>query len=157
TIITSSDRALTFEKQSSVTIPAGTTVTSDPVELTLPALSDLAITLYLPSPTVPTTSHPQAATGYLSGTGDFTPAPDASAFDTTVKQWFFLESVDVLATSEASAIVAFGDSIIDGAGSTYDANTRWPDFLAKRLVAANKNFGVLNEGINGNRVLNSLL
>src|SRR5262249_19232586 len=74
-----------------------------------------------------------------------------------VAQWFFLDGVDVLAPGNTSAIVAFGDSIIDGAGSTYDANTRWPDFLASRLVAAGKPFGVLNQGINGNKVLNTLL
>jgi lysophospholipase L1-like esterase len=63
----------------------------------------------------------------------------------------------VLSDSASGAIVALGDSIIDGAGSTYDANTRWPDVLARRLVAAGKRFGVLNQGINGNKVLNSLL
>jgi len=150
-------RTLAFDGQPAVTIPAGSTVTSDPVKLTLPALSDLAITLYLPTMTLPSTSHPQAATGYLSGAGDFTTDLDGAAFQTTVRQWFFLDAIEVLTGSAAGAIVALGDSIIDGAGSTYDANTRWPDFLARRLVAANEPFGVLNQGINGNKVLNSLL
>jgi len=150
-------RPLTFAAQSSVSVPPGSTVASDPVVYTLPPLSDLTITLYLPDATLPTTSHPQAATGYLSGSGDFTASVDGSPFQTPIRQWFFLASVDVLALNDASAIVAFGDSIIDGAGSTYDANARWPDFLARRLVAADKPFGVLNQGINGNKVLNSLL
>jgi len=151
------DRTLSFAGQPSVAIPAGATVTSDPVALALPALSDLAITLYLPTKTLPDTSHPQAATGYLSDAGNFTQDVDGAAFQKTVRQWFFLDDVEVHASSAAGAIVAFGDSIIDGAGTTYDANTRWPDFLARRLVAANKQFGVLNQGINGNKVLNSLL
>jgi lysophospholipase L1-like esterase len=113
--------------------------------------------LYLPTQTLPSTSHPQAATGYLSGVGDFSNDLDGASFQTGVGQWFFLDAVEVLVGSDAGAIVAFGDSIIDGAGTTYDANTRWPDFLARRLVAANKPFGVLNQGINGNKVLNSLL
>jgi outer membrane protein assembly factor BamB/lysophospholipase L1-like esterase len=150
-------RTLTFAGQSSVTIPAGATMTSDPVALALPPLSDLTITLYLPSPTVPTTSHPQAATGYVSGPGDFTQSVDGGPFQTTVRQWVFLDSVEVLSGADAGAIVALGDSIIDGAGSTYDANTRWPDFLARRLVDAHEDRGVLNQGINGNKVLNSLL
>jgi outer membrane protein assembly factor BamB/lysophospholipase L1-like esterase len=150
-------RPLTFGGQPSVSIPAGATATSDPVALTLPDLSDLAITLYLPASTPPDTSHPQAATGYLSGTGDFTADVDGTAFPTVVRQWFFLDSVDVLVRNDAASIVAFGDSIIDGAGSTYDANTRWPDVLARRLVAARAPFGVLNQGINGNKVLNTLL
>jgi outer membrane protein assembly factor BamB/lysophospholipase L1-like esterase len=151
------DRTLAFGGQSSVTIPAGSTVTSDAVALTLPHLSDLAITLYLPATTLPSTSHPQAATGYLSGTGDFTKDVDGTAFRQVVRQWFFLDAVEVLVRNDAASIVAFGDSITDGVGSTYDANTRWPDFLARRLVAAHKPFGVLNQGINGNKVLNSLL
>src|SRR5262249_19939581 len=122
-----------------------------------PPLTDLAITLYLPAMTLPTTSHPQAATGYVAGPGDFTADVAGAAFHTTIPQWFFLDDVDVLAGPDASAIVAFGDSIIDGAGSTYDKNTRWPDFLARRLVAANEARGVLNQGINGNKVLSTLL
>src|SRR5262249_11539740 len=115
------------------------------------------ITLYLPIATLPGTSHPQAATGYLSGAGDFTTDVDGAAFPTTVRQWFFLDAVEVFGGGGAGAIVAFGDSLIDGAGTTYDANTRWPDDLARRLLAANKRFGVLNQGINGNKVLHSLL
>src|SRR5262249_26781309 len=150
-------RRLRFNGQRSIAVAAGATVTSDPVDLTVPALSDLAITLYLPTATLPTTSHPQAATGWVSGAGNFTGDRGASAFSTTVRQWFFLDAVDVRAPGSASAIVALGDSIIDGTGSTYDANTRWPDFLAQRLVAAERPFGVLNQGIDGNKVLNSLL
>ena len=150
-------RSLTFDGQSAVAIPAGAAVTSDPVELALPALSNVTITLYLPDQTVPTTSHPQAATGYVSAAGDFTQSTDATAYRTAILQWVFLDSVEVRAQSDARSIVAFGDSIIDGAGSTYDKNTRWPDFLASRLVGAGKPFGVLNQGINGNKVLQSLL
>jgi polyvinyl alcohol dehydrogenase (cytochrome) len=77
---------LSFDGQPSVTIPPGSTATSDPVKLMLPALSDLAVTLYLPASTLPGTSHPQAATGYLSGAGNFTTDVDGSAFPTTVRQ-----------------------------------------------------------------------
>ena len=52
------------------------------------------------------------------------------------------------------AVVAFGDSITDGARSTPDTNNRWPDHLAKRLLAQGIKMGVLNAGIGGNRVLN---
>ena len=150
-------RSLAFLGRPSVAVAPGSTITSDPVAVELPPLGDATITLYLPDPTVPTTSHPQAATGYLSGTGDFTGSSDGVPFATKIRQWVFLDSLDVLAPGDASAVVAFGDSIIDGAGSTYDANTRWPDFLARRLVAANERLGVLNQGINGNKVLNTLL
>ncbi len=61
----------------------------------------------------------------------------------------------MLAPGSTSALVAFGDSITDGARSTVDANHRWPDFLAARLLArgGGKRIGVLDAGIGGNRIL----
>src|SRR5258707_9615247 len=69
--------------------------------------------------------------------------------------WVFLTGVDVLAPESAAAVVAFGDSITDGARSTVDANRRWPNILADRLLARRKgrNIGVLDAGIGGNRIL----
>lgn len=150
-------RALRFDDRPSVTVPAGAVVTSDPVELDVPALGDLAISLYFPQATVPTTSHPLGARGYSSGGGDFTSAVDGAPFKAAMNHWVFLDAVEVRADDGAVAIVAFGDSVTEGTGTTFDANRRWPDFLARRLVAAGKRFGVLNQGINGNKVLNSLL
>jgi len=50
--------------------------------------------------------------------------------------------------------VTLGDSITDGVGSTSAANHRWPDILAERLAARRgASFGVVNQGISGNRVL----
>jgi lysophospholipase L1-like esterase len=152
-----SARALSFAGAPSVAIAAGATVTSDPADLDLPALGDLAITIYLPDETVPSTSHPQAARGYVSGAGDFTASVDGAPFQTVTPHWFFLDAVDVAPRGDAAAIVAFGDSVTEGTGTTFSANRRWPDFLARRLADAGLPFGVLNQGINGNKVLNSLL
>jgi lysophospholipase L1-like esterase len=79
----------------------------------------------------------------------------------TVSDWCFVKGVDVSvkntkkAAANPAAIVAFGDSITDGAKSTRDSNSRWPDILAQRLQANKKtaNISVLNEGISGNRLL----
>ncbi|HZR79546.1 MAG TPA: SGNH/GDSL hydrolase family protein [Candidatus Binatia bacterium] len=149
-------RVLTFGGSSATAIAAGATATSDPVDLVVPALADVAITLYLPEPTVPTTSHPLSATGWVA-TGDATADAAGAAFGRTTAHWVFLASVDVLAGRGDGAIVAFGDSITEGTGTTFDANRRWPDVLAERLVSAGMPRGVLNQGINGNKVLNSLL
>ena len=67
--------------------------------------------------------------------------------------WFLLARVEVSAPANAAAVVAFGDSITDGARSTVDTNNRWPDHLARRLAAAGRPVAVLNAGISGNRVL----
>ncbi|WP_217197215.1 SGNH/GDSL hydrolase family protein [Streptomyces buecherae] len=56
--------------------------------------------------------------------------------------------------SRRGAVVAFGDSITDGYGSTVDANKRYPDQLAERLSAAGRARSVLNAGIGGNLLLN---
>ncbi len=150
-------RALRFAGEASVAIPAGSTVTSDPVELALPPLTDLAITLYLPGVVVPQTSHPQAATSYVTGPGDFTNVSEGSPFQTAMSHWVFLDAVEVLPEGNASAIVALGDSVTEGTGTTFNANRSWPAFLARRLNGVNQSRSVLNLGINGNRVLHSLL
>jgi lysophospholipase L1-like esterase len=153
-----SDRALMFQGQPSTTVPARSIVVSDPVELNVPALVDLAISLFLPKPTEATTLHVLAKqTSYLStDTGDSTAAvkfPVARA----IHSWPFLTGVDVAASPRATTIVAFGSSLTDGDGTTSDTNQRWPDVLARRLQKSadrKAEIGVLNEGIIGNRLLN---
>ena len=72
-------------------------------------------------------------------------------------QWFFLCGVDVLAPSDALGVVALGDSLTDGNISTIDAFCRWPDQLARRLVArAGRPVGVMNNGLGGNRILHDI-
>jgi lysophospholipase L1-like esterase len=152
-----SDRTLKFHGKLSATVAAGSGVVSDPVELDVPALSDLAISLFLPQPTEAKTSHSMAKqTSYVSPeTGDSTAAvkfPVAKAIHT----WPFLTGVDVEASPRGAAIVAFGSSLTDGDGTTADANRRWPDVLADRLqksAGRKAEVGVLNEGIIGNRLL----
>ena len=159
TIDSGSAGALRFAGQPSVTVAAGDTVVSDPVEVGVPALADLAIDLYLPgdssADTAGATYHAGAlTTSYLSETGDHT-GVGALPVARTIPSWFYLARVDVLAPAGTPGIVTLGDSITDGTASTRDTNSRWPDFLARRLVARRGNTppGVMNVGIGGNRVL----
>jgi lysophospholipase L1-like esterase len=86
----------------------------------------LVISFYLPSINGPATFHPSAhQTNYIAA-GDS----------------------DLL-----GAVVTMGASITEGHVSTEDANHRWPDFLASRLVNAGLKIGVPNQGISGNRLL----
>src|SRR5215813_2041612 len=153
-----SDRAVSFQGRSTVTIPARSTVVSDPVDLGVPALSDLAISLFFPESTAATTLHNLAKqTNYVSAeTGDHT-ADIKFPVDKTTRSWPFLTGVDVAASSRGAAIVAFGSSLTDGDGTTTDANRRFPDVLAERLQGSSHGkaeLSVLNEGIIGNRLLN---
>lgn len=154
----SSDRTLMFHGHSSATVPARSMVVSDPVDLDVPALSDLSISLFLPNATEATTTHILAKqTSYVSPeTGNSTAAVKFPVAK-TIHSWPFLTGVDVAASSRGIAVVAFGSSLTDGDGSTLDANRRWPDVLAERLQKDAKLkavIGVLNEGIIGNRLLN---
>jgi lysophospholipase L1-like esterase len=182
-IAAGTDRPLTFSGMGSITIPPGAPVLSDPVDLDVAALSDLAISLYLPGSVQATTIHGSAfQTNYVSQAGNFTGAATLPT-QNTITSWPFLTEVDVTDPGGA-AIVALGDSITDGSNTTTDTNHRWPDLLALRLqttrdlvgaqagakaaaggaqasgnrniaglVAWNGRLGVVNRGIGGNRLL----
>ena len=154
-IAADSDRALTFNGKPSVSIPPGALILSDPVDLEVAPLADLAVSVYLPGETGPLTMHGTGLhTTYISKAGDFSAAP-ALTETTTSQSWYFLSGVEVLAPADASALVAFGDSITDGATSTVDSDSSWPSALARRLAAnpATAHIAVVNQGISGNRLL----
>ncbi len=132
----------------------GVVVVSDPVDIDVPALGDLAISLYMASDTGAPTAHATALhTTYVSAEGDFTGQSEFPVAGTT-QQYYWISSVEVAAPSDAAAIVAFGDSITDGARSTTETNNSWPALLAARLGSdkAGGNIAVINEGIGGNRL-----
>lgn len=152
-----SDRALTFNGLSSVTIPPGATIVSDAAALDAPPLTDLAVSLYFPDRTSVTTQHGGAQQVSYAATGDVTGSDTLPEGAWEEHSWYALTGVDVYAPG-ASAVVALGDSITDGNHSTQSANHRWPDDLAVRLAAnpttrAAGVLGVVNTGISGNRVL----
>ena len=147
-------RAVTFGGQPTVTLARGAEIVSDAVRLDVPSDSDLLLSLYLPGPTGPATYHAAArATGWTAS-GNHTADATSDGFAGRTASYWFLDGVDV--QSHAGGSVAFvGDSITDGGGSTQDADRRWPDYLADRMLtrATTLQFGVLNAGISGNRVL----
>lgn len=150
-----SDRALAFNGKPSVTIPPGAEMISDAVDLDVPKLADLAVSVYVPGDTGPASAHSMGLhTAYISKAGDFTAAPEFT--DATNSQtWYWVSDVDVQAPAAAATIVAFGDSITDGATSTPNTDRSWPSALAQRLAAnpATANLAIVNQGISGNRVL----
>jgi lysophospholipase L1-like esterase len=152
---TGSATPLTFNGKPSIVIPPGALMLSDPVALKVAPASNLAVSLFLPDqPVNQLTFHPFAdQTNYLVP-GNLVTAPSLDS-PQTFFTWDFLKGIDVTADEKSASIVTFGDSITDGAHSTRDANARWPDVLANRLLANKKtaNLGVLNQGIGGNRVL----
>jgi len=158
TVLAGSSHALTFGGASSVTIPSGAPALSDPVPLALSPFTDLALSLYLPGTVAATTLHGLALQAtYISSAGNFAANPTMPVSGTT-GTWPFLTEIDVSSGPGAGApcIVAIGDSMTDGVGSTSHLNRRWPDWLARRLQAELGPYGrigVVNRGISGNQLL----
>jgi lysophospholipase L1-like esterase len=147
-------KAVTFNGQPSVSIPAGALAVSDPVPFKLPALSDLTVSFFLPNPSGPVTEHQLGNATSYHVPGNVVSSATLQA-PTTSTSWYYLNGIDTLAAPDAAAVITIGDSITDGAKSTIDTNQRWPDELARRLQADPKyrNLSVLNEGISGNKIL----
>ena len=152
-IATGTERVVTFAGASSAVMTPGAPLLSDPIDLAVNDLATLVVSLYFPVITGPCTCH---ATGiqdtWISERGDFTASAFAPAQKIDARP--FLSGVEVL-TAAAGVVVALGDSITDGVGSTSGANRRWPDLLAEKLATRRRGkLGVVNQGISGNRVLN---
>ena len=159
-IVPNTDRTLTFGGSPSTSIPAGALVVSDPVDLDVAPLANLAVSLYFAGKVSATTEHSLAQqTAYLSPAGNFAAATALPSGGSTTTSWHFLNGVEVGSRSPRDAIVALGDSITDGYASTVDANHRWPDYLASRLQEKHRTSGiaVVDQGISGNRVLHDFI
>jgi lysophospholipase L1-like esterase len=153
-IVAGTDRTLMFNGKPAVTIPQGAQMISEPVDLQIPQLGDLAISIYVSGEVGQVTTHQTGLHTTYIASGDATARPVLNDA-TTTRSYVFLSAVDVMAPADTGAIVAFGDSITDGATSTNDANASWPSALAARLLTASgaPKFAVLNQGISGNRLL----
>ena len=145
-------KPLTFSGKSSVMIPYGTLIVSDPVAFDLKPGSDLAVTIYI-------SKAPKKTSGHRSARGEVVFIQSGNAVtqkelpsSVPNKCWYYLCGVEVLAPASGAAVVCLGDSITDGKGSTEGQNRRWPDYLARRLQAnpETADIGVLNQGIGGN-------
>jgi lysophospholipase L1-like esterase len=147
-----SARAVTFGGANAVTIPAGSTATSDELAFTVAAGSDLTVSMYLPEATGAPTEHVFAGRTNYAAPGDQFAAAGLRESRST-GAYYFLSGLDVHNTAASGALVAFGASVTDGLGSKAGTNQRWPDLLAARLRSSGRTVGVLNTGISSNRLL----
>ncbi len=150
-------RTLTFNGSGAASMIKGSELLSDPVDLRLGNLDDLVVSLYFPQNTGPTTFHGSSIQDNFVGPSNLVTQPGGTAYTLTRRCcWFFLSGVDVETDKSKGSIVVLGDSITDGTASTFNANNRWPDQLAERLVASadpwDKVPGVLNAGLAGSRL-----
>ena len=157
-INTATDKALTFRGAPAVVIPPGEVMLSDPFEFALPALTNVAVSIYFGNISATTINgHPGSRTTSFIKSGNVASAANMTGASTTA-HWYVITGIDVLADAASKAVVTLGDSITDGRGSTTDGNDRWPDNLAKRLItnAPTAGVSVVNMGIGGNAIFGGL-
>ena len=155
TVKSGSIQAVTFGGRNSVTIPAGAPAISDPVALTVAYGAEISISLYFPKRVTTPTWHALALKrAVVSPQGDHS-YEDRIQGGTEASRSMFVSAVLVPAQRSQHLVVAFGDSIVDGDGSTADADRNWPNDLIRRLekTADGSKLAVVNEGIAGNRLL----
>ncbi|MFD8771914.1 SGNH/GDSL hydrolase family protein [Streptomyces sp. NPDC059916] len=148
-------RRLTFAGNTSIVIPAGSQAMSDAVRLHVPHDADMLVTSYSPTPSGPVTFHPQARQMSYVAQGDRAEDATGAAYTEQTPYWRYVTALDVLSNESDGTVVVIGDSLTDGVTSTVGANHRWTDVLAARLRDENgaARYGVVNQGISGNRIL----
>jgi lysophospholipase L1-like esterase len=163
-VVKGTSQPVLFAGQKSVTVAPGQSVVSDVVALPFvkapadPLLKGrkLAVSFHVTGESGPMTWHAKALqTSYVTPPGSGPKGQDEgeSAFPFSTTSWYFLDEVDMNLPTKADVIVAFGDSITDGTGTTINGDDRWPDVLSRRLHAAyGDDFVVVNQGIGGNQV-----
>ena len=163
-VIPGTNKVVSFGGRTSVTVAPGDSVWSDRVALPFAEKPDaisligrrLAVSFHVAGESGPMTWHAKAMnTSYVSppGAGSAGHLEDESAFPFSTASWYFLDAVDMMAPADTQVIVAFGDSITDGTGTTMNGDDRWADVLARRLHAMHGNrVSVVNAGIGGNQV-----
>jgi lysophospholipase L1-like esterase len=153
------DEIVAFSDATSVTLRQGESMVSDPIEFDVEDRARLSVSLFLPGkPSIGAWHATGLETAYLSAPGDHT-GDDTLPVAGTFQQKLIVSGVEVANDTAKAAIVCFGDSVTDGAGSTPNSDRRWPDRLAERLAARDgeMKYGVVNAGISGSRLLRDVI
>ena len=163
-IVPGTNRPVTFAGAKSVTVPPGQSVWSDaialPFTIALPKAClqsrKLAVSFHVAGQSGPMTWHAKGlTTSYVTepGAGSQGAVEDEAAFPYGTTSWYFLDALDMKVAADTQVIVALGDSLTDGTGSTLNGDDRWPDVLSRRLHAKfGDKFAVVNAGIGGNLI-----
>ncbi len=157
-IDSATDAALTFHGALSVNILPGDAVVSDPFNFDLPALTNLAISIYFGNVSATTINgHPGSRTTSFIQSGNGLAVASMPGANRTA-HWYIITGVEVWSDISSKALIILGDSITDGRGSTTDGNNRWPDDLAQLLDTnpATTGVAVVNMGIGGNGIFRGL-
>jgi lysophospholipase L1-like esterase len=151
-----SHHAVTFGGSAATTVPVGKEIAGDPLDMSVDAEEKLLVSVYLPGDAGPSSWHYVAAdTTWFSAPGNFTAADTVADYPSESAAWYYLDGLDVESRTAGGTLVAFGDSITDGVGSSMSTNSRWPDDLARRLEKQPNGpaLSVVDAGMGGNHLL----
>jgi lysophospholipase L1-like esterase len=148
------DTELTFNGSTSVELAAGSELWSDAAALKVGPEDDLAVSVFLASATPVATVHRFALQTHYVVSGQALSAETLASPEQRTSS-YYVSGFDVRSSTRARVVVAFGDSITDGVGTTPDTNHRWPNLLSRRLraEAGVGTVSVVNAGIAGGRLL----
>jgi lysophospholipase L1-like esterase len=162
---------VTVGGRTSISVPAGQTVLTDPIPLTTAAFQHLVVSLFVPAGSRPASVHGNAMQTFFTAPGDKTSAQSDAGFvehgtrtgdgtnlvthllGTLTTAVYYVSAVYVQAP-EMRTLVTFGDSITDGFLANVNDDSRYPDELARRLQAnpATDCLSVTAQAISGGRV-----
>ena len=145
-IVPGTNAPVLFNGNKSVSVMPGDSVFSDPVPLPFARPGDpmlrgrkLGVSFHVAGDSGPMTWHAKALqTSYVSppGSGSKGAEDGEASFPFSTASWYFLDALEMFVPAGTKVIVAFGDSITDGTGTTINGDDRWPDVLSRRLHAA---------------------
>ncbi|WP_079146126.1 SGNH/GDSL hydrolase family protein [Streptomyces lydicus] len=145
-------RTLTFHGARTVTVPTGRDTVTDAVDLPTSNLEKLTVSLRFTAPTGPATLHRFTTATSYRAPGDLLRSPADDAFGRrTSHAWYYLTAAEV--TGSGSSLMVFGDSLMDGVGTSPGTDNRFSDKLVERLIAAGRPQGMTNAGLAGDRLL----
>ncbi|WP_339674293.1 GDSL-type esterase/lipase family protein [uncultured Zhongshania sp.] len=169
-LIPDSECLLTVGGENRITIPAGGSVVTDAIAYPIRAFERVGISFYAPAITLQITRHLGAdEILYMSLPGDHSADPSGTLFqavpDGYASNFLAIEALEVAAAKKVTTLVAVGDSITDGSGSTTEflsgeparmtsTDQRYPNHLQRRIHEAGLPISVANAGIGGNELLN---
>ncbi len=152
------DTVITFGSSESIAIPSGETVTSDEVDFSFEGLEFLAVSVKFGAIPAFPTCHAEADCGSWVIEGNHV----SENFNPTAWMWSYFsfcraDAVNCCTDAYSKgteALVCFGDSITDGAVSTFNGFDAWPNLLAQALQKdpATAHISVVNTAIAGNAI-----
>ncbi|MFT4254140.1 MAG: SGNH/GDSL hydrolase family protein [Caulobacter sp.] len=140
---------VTVGGRSEFTIAPGAPLLSDPIALPVKAMDRVSVAIFYVGTQAPAGHRVRL---FVAPPGNHV-AKSQIPGEEALKGPGLVSGVEVRGPGEAPVLVAIGDSITEGSGSTPNADKGYPEQLAARLSARGQGWSVVNMGVGGGRLL----